>query len=77
MTGDRPVFVDRLGDRIERVGSPVCVGLDPVLERLPDVVRAEHWEPTAAIDAFCRGAIDAVADNVAAVKPQSACFAAS
>lgn len=74
MTNEGPRFADRLAERIGRVGSPVCVGLDPVLDRLPQIVRAEHWEPTAAIASFCRVVIDAVADLVPAVKPQSACF---
>lgn len=67
-------YVDRLTDALDRVGSPACVGLDPVLERLPEAVRAEHWEPVRAVEAFCRGVVDAVAGHVAVVKPQSACF---
>lgn len=67
-------FADRLAAALDRSGSPVCVGLDPVLERLPEAVRAEHWEPVRAIEAFCRGVIDAIADHVSVVKPQSACF---
>ena len=69
-----PRFADRLAAALDRSGSPVCVGLDPVLERLPEAVRAEHWEPVRAIEAFCRGVIDAIADHVTVVKPQSACF---
>lgn len=71
---EHPRFVDRLAGAMDRVGSPVCVGLDPVLERLPEAVRAEHWEPVRAIEAFCKGVIDAVAGHVGVVKPQSACF---
>jgi orotidine-5'-phosphate decarboxylase len=55
-------------------GSPACVGLDPVLERLPAPVRAQHADPVAAIHAFCAGVVDAVAGLVPVVKPQSACF---
>ncbi len=67
-------FADRLAAALDRSGSPVCVGLDPVLERLPDAVRAEHTEPARAISAFCCGVVDAVAECVGVVKPQSACF---
>ena len=74
MTSDRSHFSDRLSGRIARVGSAVCVGLDPVLNRLPQAVRAEHWEAPAAIESFSRGVIDAVGGVAAAVKPQSACF---
>lgn len=67
-------FIDRLASRIDDVGAPACVGLDPVLDRLPEEIRAEHWEPVAAIDAFCRGVIDGVREHAAAIKLQSACF---
>jgi orotidine-5'-phosphate decarboxylase len=65
-------FSDRLVEAIRRAGAPTCVGLDPVLEKLPSAVRAE--DPVASIRAFCNGVVDAVADHVAAIKPQSACF---
>jgi orotidine-5'-phosphate decarboxylase len=71
---ERECFVDRLAAAMDRVGSPVCVGLDPVVDRLPESVRAEHWEPVRGIEAFCKGVIDAVAGEVGVVKPQSACF---
>lgn len=73
-TQPRPRFADRLAAAIDTANTPACVGLDPVLERLPEPVRAEHWEPVRAIEAFCRGVIDAVAGHVPVVKPQAACF---
>lgn len=73
-TQNRRPFVDALVEAIERAGSPICVGLDPVLEKLPESVRAEHWEPTKAIEAFCTGVVDAVAGVAPVVKLQSACF---
>ena len=69
-----PQLSDRLLASIRRVGSPTCIGLDPVLEKLPASVRAEHWEPVAAIRAFCHEVIKASAPHAAAVKFQSACF---
>jgi len=76
-------FADRLLEAIRRKGSPVCVGLDPLLERLPadlapggDPARAGD-DPAAAaalLERFCREVIDAVADIVPAVKPQVAHF---
>ncbi len=65
---------DRLVESIRHAGAPACVGLDPVLEKLPEVVRARHHEATAAIEEFCLGALDAVGEVVGVVKPQSACF---
>lgn len=67
-------FSDRLVSTIRRVGSPVCIGLDPVLEKLPSAVKAEHWEPLAAIRSFSHHVIHAAAPYAAAIKFQSACF---
>jgi orotidine-5'-phosphate decarboxylase len=68
---------DRLLAAIERVGSPVCVGIDPVLDRLPAALRAADCHPdacVAAIRSFSLGVLDAVAPHAACVKFQSACF---
>lgn len=68
-----PHPADRLIDAIETAGAPVCVGLDPVIDRLP-----HHVEPEAApvrrIEAFSLAVLDAIAGRVPVVKPQSACF---
>lgn len=65
---------DVLSERISRVGSPVCVGLDPVLESIPAEVRARHHEPLGAVREFCRGVVGAAGKHAAGVKFQSACF---
>ncbi|HYE02463.1 MAG TPA: orotidine-5'-phosphate decarboxylase, partial [Phycisphaerales bacterium] len=67
-------FADRLAEAVARAGSPACVGLDPVLERLPEEVRGAYADPGQALVAFSRGVIDAVAGIVPAVKFQSACY---
>jgi orotidine-5'-phosphate decarboxylase len=67
-------FADRLAHAIDRVGSPVCVGLDPVLEKLPEAVRSGAVEPVEALSGFCHGVLEAVAGLAPAVKLQSACF---
>ncbi|MEM0914297.1 MAG: orotidine-5'-phosphate decarboxylase [Planctomycetota bacterium] len=65
-------FADRLMAAVERTGGPVCVGLDPVAERLPAQLRdAPVGE---ALAAFGEGVIGAVAEVAAAVKPQLACY---
>jgi orotidine-5'-phosphate decarboxylase len=67
-------FADRLAEAVERKGAPLCVGLDPMLDRLPAELGAA---PAAeAYERFCRGIVDAVADIAVAVKPQSAFFEA-
>ncbi len=68
----KAVFVDRLLDRIEAVGAPVCVGLDPVADRLPGWATGSG--EAERLSAFCRGVIDRTAEYAAAFKPQSACF---
>jgi orotidine-5'-phosphate decarboxylase len=65
-------FADRLAAAVERKGAPLCVGLDPMLDRLPAELRGE--DPAGAYERFCRGIVDAVADHAVAVKPQSAFF---
>jgi orotidine-5'-phosphate decarboxylase len=77
-------FSDRLTAAILARRSVVCVGLDPVLERMPPGL-VEKYRPQAAelgedaavaacFQEFCSGVIDAVADTAACVKPQAAFF---
>ncbi len=68
---------DRLLESIERAGSPVCVGIDPVIDRLPEALRPADRTPAAAVGAieeFTTGVLEAVAGHVPCVKFQSACF---
>ena len=57
---------------IDRAGVPLCVGIDPVPERLPDALQS--LDAVDACRLFCEGIIDAVAPVAASVKFQSACF---
>lgn len=61
----------RLAARL-RDAPPACVGLDPVVERLPAGLDASR--PVAAIESFAREVLDAVAGIVPCIKIQSACF---
>ncbi len=71
----RSPAIDHFADRLLRAasdkGAPVCVGLDPVLERLPAALTGT---PTERIEAWCEGVLQAVAEHTPAVKPQLACF---
>ncbi|HHO49324.1 MAG TPA: orotidine-5'-phosphate decarboxylase [Deltaproteobacteria bacterium] len=68
-------FSERLAARVAAVGSSTCVGLDPHLERIPGIGADDGPEARArVVETFCLSAIEAVADVVAAVKPQSAFF---
>src|SRR4051812_42299993 len=75
-------FADRLLDRIALRGAPICVGIDPIYEMLPDAVAgpASKRDPRdldACLDAihdFCSGVLEIAAPLVPIVKFQSAYF---
>lgn len=74
-------FSDRLVEAIDRRGSPICVGIDPVLESLPPSVRggspAGLSPLEAAVDAiydFSSAVLKIVARLAPVVKLQSAFF---
>lgn len=75
-------FADRLIQAIQTKGNPICVGLDPRLDHLPNfildkVIRKYDKTLQAAAEAFFEfncGIIDAVADLVPCVKPQIAFY---
>ena len=82
---DAPNFADRLLEAIRRKSSVLVVGLDPVLERLPqDVLQRAGVDPSMpdavgaraaeAFRLFLGGVIEAVADAAVAVKPNLAFF---
>lgn len=62
-------FADALADRIKKT-SPVCVGLDPALGKLPEDIEKNP----GGISTFCRGIIDATAECACCIKPQLAYF---
>jgi orotidine-5'-phosphate decarboxylase len=75
MTGGAAThFADRLIDAMDRAGAPTCVGVDPVFEKLPQVLQRHTSSKVHAIERFSVDLVRAVAGVVAAVKPQSACF---
>jgi orotidine-5'-phosphate decarboxylase len=73
-------FADRLSAAIRSKGTPLCVGLDPRWEQLPEGIRKRHGDTLAArataYEEFCSRVLDIVAPLVAVVKPQSAFFEA-
>lgn len=64
--------LERLRARIERIGAPLCLGVDPHPDRLP----AGVGHGVDGIERFARGLIEAAADEVAAVKINAAFFEA-
>ncbi|HCT45776.1 MAG: orotidine-5'-phosphate decarboxylase [Phycisphaerae bacterium] len=65
-------MIDLLVSRIDQMGTPACVGIDPVYSKLPEQLRSA--DEADAIASFSLSVLDAVAGQVPAVKPQSACF---
>jgi orotidine-5'-phosphate decarboxylase len=63
---------DRLCGSIDEVGAPLCVGIDPVKERLPEELQG--LSKLEGYRIFCSGVIDAISGKASAVKFQSACF---
>jgi len=82
----RQPFQTALTAAWQRTGAFLCVGLDPLPERLPahlgkrqdltPMVQPDSDAMQRAVDEFCRGIIDATATLVCAYKPQIAHFAA-
>lgn len=71
---------DRLLRRIATVGSPICVGLDPVLAKSPkDLLRrfddaTDDALAAGVLQKFCLGALEALRDIVPVIKVQASCF---
>src|SRR5436190_22113229 len=76
------IFSDRLLAAIRAKGSPICVGIDPIFEMLPDAVAGDPAERDAndreaaidAVFAFTTAVLRTVAPHVPIVKFQSAYF---
>lgn len=76
------VFSDRLLEAIDQKGSPICVGIDPIFDMLPDAIAGAAAgrnanDAEAAIDAifaFTTKVLKIVAPHVPIVKFQSAYF---
>jgi orotidine-5'-phosphate decarboxylase len=76
------MFADRLFDCIAEKGSPICIGIDPILDMLPEEVAGSPAERDAndveaAVDAifeFTIEVLQVIAPHVPCVKFQSAYF---
>jgi orotidine-5'-phosphate decarboxylase len=72
-------FGDQLFTRVRAVGNPLCVGLDPYLDKIPPLFRDGTMTPedertAPAVGAFLTAMLDRLEGKVAIVKPQSAFF---
>lgn len=69
---DRPDPLDRLRARIARLGAPLCLGIDPHPDSLPD----EMPRDVSGLERFSRGLVEAAAEHAVAVKVNVAFFEA-
>ena len=65
-------FADQLSKEILSKNSRVCVGLDPVFEKLP--AQFKNVEPSKAFFEFNKAIIDEIAPHAVVVKPQLAFY---
>lgn len=69
---DRPAPLDRLRARVSRLGAPLCLGIDPHPDSLPD----ELPRDVSGIERFARGLVEAAAEYAVAIKVNVAFFEA-
>ena len=75
-------MIQKLIKKITETGAPIVVGLDPMLDYVPQHIQKEAFEqfgetPEGAAEAiwqFNRAIVDATADLIPAVKPQIAMY---
>jgi len=65
-------FADRLTDRTRALGHPLCVGIDPYVERIPDRFKART--PADTVLNFFSAFLPIAAPRIAVVKPQISLF---
>ncbi len=76
------MFADRLTEKIKEKNNPSVIGLDPVLDRIPQYLKVKSFEEfglsmqgaAEAIYLFNKALIDVLYDIIPAVKPQIAFY---
>ena len=71
MSGEAPP-VERLRARLARLGAPLCLGIDPHPDALPDGLSRD----VRGVETFARGLLEAAAEAAVAVKVNVAFFEA-
>ena len=66
-------FADRLTAATRACGAPLCIGLDPLPDRIPALFGDAKSDP-GAVAKFCDAILDRAAGKCAAVKPQLGFF---
>jgi len=71
MTDSRPPL-ERLRERIAALGAPLCLGIDPRPDALPESLPAD----VRGVESFARGLVEGAAGSAAALKLNTAYFEA-
>ena len=75
-------MINKLVDKIKKTGAPIVVGLDPMLDYVPEQIKAAAFSefgetPAGAAEAiwqYNKAIVDATYDLIPAVKPQIAMY---
>jgi orotidine-5'-phosphate decarboxylase len=72
-------FADRVISKVRDLGNPLCLGLDPHLDRIPEIFRRGDMalgaeETSHAVETYLLAILERAEDRVAVVKPQIAFF---
>src|SRR5262249_8534321 len=65
-------FADRLIENVRQKNSPLCVGLDPLPERIPSFFGA--GQSIAALEGFCQAIAEIAPKHAAVLNPQLGFF---
>lgn len=69
-------FLQKLDEALRQSGSPLCVGLDPNLKRIPAPLQEKYPDAGNCVYHFLKQVIDVTADHCAAYKPNLGFFEA-
>lgn len=75
-------MINKLVEKIKKTGAPIVVGLDPMLDYVPEHIKKAAYEQfgenlegaSEAVWQYNRAIVDATADLIPAVKPQIAMY---
>jgi orotidine-5'-phosphate decarboxylase len=67
-------FADRLIESVRRNGSPLCVGLDPFADKIPEALFGDANEDPSAVLKFGASIIEIAAKHSGVLKPQLGLF---
>lgn len=76
--------IDLLQEKIRKMKNPTMVGLDPILDLIPEFIKKDAYAiygetlqgAAEAYRVFCFGILDALKDIIPSVKVQTGCFQA-